>query len=522
MGLNKDEKLKRKQAIKDIAVCNKDGDKPYVFISYKSDNWEIVLNDIVRRLVENYGLNVYFDGDFETHNALWTRQFRDNMNDPKCKGVIAFLSDEYVTSYATLMELMYSQCGCQDQTPNKNFVKKKVIRVDLNDWKLVEDKSSTGLGEESGADGWHNDNAKTEKALFDRLFQRGVEWRIFDKSIDEYEREKKLSKELCTLMVREVLKYIEVNKKEYDGTIDFIAKSIEDACGKGVFNKRAIKRSQEMGVSQVQESVFKNDNEDNVKRQEGLPEASLNLWQYTAKGATSYLQWENESKNCIVKKGSEVAPESNAFGNLTSAKKLKSELMTEGVIINNKFVRDYECDKMATMINVLTGGSVSVPNAIKTGTLKKVDNTQMVSFTEKNVPPVGRPSVSNTTPGEGSAFVYSIFGKQCTAGTLAEMMHQVFDQIAAKYPQEISKIAQKSNITAVALKTDVDNAKLPSNKMNYFRAKKEHEVGGVLYYVSTRYGREQGIEQLKRMLVECGESSDSFQVLASPEKNVRS
>lgn len=153
----------------------------------------------------------------------------------------------------------------------------------------------------------------------------------------------------------------------------------------------------------------------------------------------------------------------------------------------------------------------------------KQNDTPLLNQLKTNTPSPKHLSPSNTlAPGGGAAFVYSIFGKQCTAGTLAEMMHQVFDQIAAKYPQEISKIAQKSNITAVALKTDVDHAKLPSNKMNYFRAKKEHEVGGVLYYVSTRYGREQGIEQLKRMLMECGESSDSFQVLVSPEKNVRS
>lgn len=62
MGLSKDGLLKRKndEHVKYITskLCNKDGDKPYIFISYKSDDWEIVLHEIVYRLVKDYHLNV--------------------------------------------------------------------------------------------------------------------------------------------------------------------------------------------------------------------------------------------------------------------------------------------------------------------------------------------------------------------------------------------------------------------------------------------------------------------------------
>lgn len=95
-------------------ICNKDKDKPYVFISYKSDDWKVVLKDIVYRLVSEYGLNVYFDGDFDTHHSLWIEQFPDNMENSLCRGVLAFIDDKYATSYATLLELMYSQAGCRN------------------------------------------------------------------------------------------------------------------------------------------------------------------------------------------------------------------------------------------------------------------------------------------------------------------------------------------------------------------------------------------------------------------------
>ena len=45
-------------------LCDRSGDKEFVFISYKSDDWRVVLRDIVYTLLTKYGLNVYFDGSF--------------------------------------------------------------------------------------------------------------------------------------------------------------------------------------------------------------------------------------------------------------------------------------------------------------------------------------------------------------------------------------------------------------------------------------------------------------------------
>ena len=51
MGLSYEQEIERREDehVKYLAehVCNKDGDKPYVFISYKSDDWKIVLHDVV-------------------------------------------------------------------------------------------------------------------------------------------------------------------------------------------------------------------------------------------------------------------------------------------------------------------------------------------------------------------------------------------------------------------------------------------------------------------------------------------
>lgn len=75
-----------------------------------------------------------------------------------------------------------------------------------------------------------------------------------------------------------------------------------------------------------------------------------------------------------------------------------------------------------------------------------------------------------------------------------------------------------NSITSVARKVDVDKEILPPNKLNYFKAKKEHIVDAISYYVSTRYNREQGIAQLEKILVLCEGSVNAFVITAKPEK----
>lgn len=131
-------------------ICNKDGDKDYLFISYKSTDKELVLGEIVYKLVYDYGLNVYFDGDFDKHNADWIEQFRSNMESPHCKAIITFIDTAYLTSYATLMEVVYSQAAAlRSLKPKDQF---PIYTVSINNgWAevLAEEKNEDiGLNKE--------------------------------------------------------------------------------------------------------------------------------------------------------------------------------------------------------------------------------------------------------------------------------------------------------------------------------------------------------------------------------------
>ena len=222
-------------------ICDSEGDKSYVFISYKSDDWETVLADAVYRLATEYGLNIYYDGSFDIHAELWTEQFPKNMEDSKCRGVIAFIDDKYATSYATLLELMYSQAINDDG----EFIQKKVVPVNLGTLSKINDKNDTGLGQPFDADGIRNNHANEEKKLFDRVFETAVNHNIFSSDItSSYNQHVKdgtgtFTKKLCSNMVGALLGYIKQNDNEYrrGGNLENIVHSIRDACGEEVFSE---------------------------------------------------------------------------------------------------------------------------------------------------------------------------------------------------------------------------------------------------------------------------------------------
>lgn len=225
-------------------LCNKDGDKPYVFISYRSKDREVVLHDIVYTLVKKYHLNVYFDGDFDGHNPLWTEQFPANMGSPLCRGVLAFVDKEYMTSYATLMELLYSQAGCTNE--DHEVAPKTIIPINLEKPQKINDETDTGLGKKVYEDNTINIHYAEELQLFNETFDVACEdeMHIFKAITKKNYKEKSrhpngplLPKWLCSEMMSQLLAYNGANDNYYQGTdaLDGIVRSIKDACGQEVF-----------------------------------------------------------------------------------------------------------------------------------------------------------------------------------------------------------------------------------------------------------------------------------------------
>ena len=203
-----------------------------------------MLKDIIYRLVKEYGLNVYFDGSFDLHNAAWFNQFPENMENYKCKGVIAFFNDKYATSYATLMELLYSQTRKEalGKYDEMGLPIVPIVLDRLTDIKGERGQKNTGLGVRTYEDGTANVNADNEMRLFSKVFNQLVERKILYNTKDIWEPGEKLKAEVCSRIVKEIKAYKKINDNVYiqGMQLDDIVRTIKDAFGEEVFSSKAI------------------------------------------------------------------------------------------------------------------------------------------------------------------------------------------------------------------------------------------------------------------------------------------
>lgn len=119
MGLNEIQKKMRSDYLENnliITECSQK--KPYVFISYASNDWESVFKQAVVPIQQQYGLCVYADRAFDKLNDKWIVPMLRNVRGSDL--MVAFVSQNYIESYACFLELL---------TAVNN--KKQIVFVDL-------------------------------------------------------------------------------------------------------------------------------------------------------------------------------------------------------------------------------------------------------------------------------------------------------------------------------------------------------------------------------------------------------
>lgn len=121
MGLNATQKKERSTFLEDnlvITECSQR--KPYVFVSYASDDWETVFKSAVVPLQKEHGLRVYADKAFDTVNDKWIVPMLRNVRGADM--LVAFVSQSYIESYACFLELLTAVNG-----------RKQIVFVSLGD-----------------------------------------------------------------------------------------------------------------------------------------------------------------------------------------------------------------------------------------------------------------------------------------------------------------------------------------------------------------------------------------------------
>lgn len=95
------EELKRQ--IKDC-----DNEKPYIFISYKRNDWEEVYKKVIE--LQKAGVNLWIDKEISKHaGESWQKPAFDAISNPNCKGILFFVSKSALCSPPIFAELSYSK-----------------------------------------------------------------------------------------------------------------------------------------------------------------------------------------------------------------------------------------------------------------------------------------------------------------------------------------------------------------------------------------------------------------------------
>ena len=517
---------------RELTVTKKEDKKDYVFISYRGDSWKKVLTEIVYKLQKKYGLRVYFDKDFASETNSWIQQFEDNMDSQYCKACLCFFDEGYVTSYATLLELMHAMNA-------RSNISDAIFPIYFPiDWeKLNKYDGNTGLGvEDLNNPGWKdeierfNQEFKMLKKRYEAIedyYYHGVPLRECDcmnimgklqpKNKRVYEDNEAFYDQFIVAPLKKKCPGV---FEDVVDTVEPKENSLDDKCESATKDGNSNGTTKEIVNIVSDGSIFRikgrNDSYDAFYCTDGTNYTVLrgSKVKYNEKWITKEIQ--EKCKGRITKDGYLLCDIEGL--KISTAAKLIEGTSTNGKELNDekKLLENGKCC-------TVTFGSVcnldaEIEQRNKTVDIYSEDRPAFeLEGNEQNEKKdwTGKQLHND----ENSAFEFELWGVLHSSGSMAGMMHDVFDLIAEKYPNRISDMADDDSITSVARKDDVDSGKLPPSKMNYFNTKKEHSVNGTLYYVSTRYNREQGIGQLKKMLTLCEGSSEEFRITSAPKKS---
>lgn len=244
----------RTQVTSDIQTFEASGDKDYVFISYKSDNWENVLDKVVRHMVDEYGLRVYFDKNFDRDNKSWVQNMTKAIRTEKCRAVLAFVSKEYMVSYACMLELLTAR----GQSAYLKHRKKKleIIPIIVDDSKTIAGAASVSGKPVKMYDYESEAYSKILKDVQNCSLMSGNDMQTLKDNLEEMEEMEKQGDDLCEEDISRVMEIIlreKTHEREFYSKMasqnvlevfyDDLKETIKNECSETVFDPALIKTS---------------------------------------------------------------------------------------------------------------------------------------------------------------------------------------------------------------------------------------------------------------------------------------
>ncbi len=249
------EKIKRSNTMKDLTTFQPKDNKPYVFISYKSDDWELVLNTIVRKLVDDYGLRIYYDINFDKDNQAWLDNMLQAMQSRQCKAILSFVSLKYVSSYACAIEMLAARSNNVWLDHNEKKLEVIPIIVDSkysNIDEIVEATSDTPIG---GFDEWKEYSMILDQVLDSEENDKETKkWANHLKSKGGKANYYNLARYIKAVLGKHERKYSDQDLSFYDN----LHETIKDIAKDDVFDESLKKHNSNSASSDIVKNVVDN------------------------------------------------------------------------------------------------------------------------------------------------------------------------------------------------------------------------------------------------------------------------
>lgn len=572
MGLSLEAQRARSQATQNIPTFGPEQKKPYVFISYKSDDWQEALDQMVRKLTNEYGLRVYFDKNFDRDNQSWVDNMMQAISSRRCKAVISCISKEYMKSYACAMEIM--QARSQETFSNHDLRKIEIIPVIVDGSANVSEAADDSVSQQVLIKEW-NDYQEVLRDALECEQNKDTNFKSVLGTV--YRKKDKVTEELLASLIRSAVTH--ERRLNDPNFYENILATLKKEAGDVVFDPELVNSCPPIPFTEAMPAVSETAAPSVGETAESVPVQSVSQPQPTGKimpdetmeyAAPTESPVERHKKTDAtaaaeetkIKEAGEPAKKDgrseggrgySATGDITY--KLYDKEYTENQA--NMMLRFFaqvlkrHPDKVADLpmqrgMNCASAVDYTVPAnqtnemppyfrscryfrfrddlGICIGTaygsaekLRKMalllelcgEDRTVFSSAQVELPLIKRAKDRETgDAGAGAEGVTYTVYGEKFATNQTDMIGNIFSRVLARHPDKLQTVADQTLVVAL-----MDYAKVPrSERPGYFATLNVYELNGQPYSVGAGIGMKEKLRQIARLLALCGEPISSVTI----------
>lgn len=537
MGLTDEQKRERARRTEDLATFEPYDNKDYVFVSYKSDDWEIVLDEIVRKLINDYSLRVYYDKNFDKDNESWVDNMQNAIKTGNCKAVLSFISKKYMSSYACLMELLMASSIRAEMTHKGQI---PIIPIIVDDSKNIEDACNT-FSNKSSIKEWTSYEKILEGALKGSRAKDETVGEVMGVLKDEGDA---VTLEEISIVMYNILAY-KTHERKYSSIedtsfFDNLRTAIDKISKGSVFDEELHsidQKEKNVEKSEIQESVIEEESqyrkeiasqeveETKVEDYDELFDEEMDLelvddetYDQQTREKKRYLtgdirytlygqEYEENQADMMLRVFAQVLKRhENKVATLPEQAGMNCAMRYEDIVAPNTKEAKPSYFRVCEDFDFSNGYSVCIGTAFSiSDKMKKIARLLEICGEDSDIfqsEQVQIPMTGNTRK-KSDAITYRLFG--CTeSGDQTEMMCNICKQIIDMHPEKLDELVENT----LCIRMNREEAL----EKSYFRVSRTYLSNGREYIIGTAFNMAAKLKEIQKVFAICGEDIDELQI----------